>query len=133
MYFLDTNICIYYLNGKYEKVKEHILSTPPNSILIPAIVKAELLLGAYKSQRKDANLKKVHIFLAPFKIIPFSDEMTFSYAEVRYQAESTGQFIGPNDMIIAATVQYYQETLVTNNEKEFRSVEGLKIENWAVG
>jgi len=29
MYFLDTNTCIYYLNGKYESIKRKILGLPP--------------------------------------------------------------------------------------------------------
>ena len=63
MYYLDTNTCIYFLNGKYESIKKKILSTPPNEIAIPSIVKAELLLGAYKSKKRNANLEKVEKFL----------------------------------------------------------------------
>jgi len=56
---LDTNTCIYFLNGKYVFIKEKILSLPPNEIKIPSIVKAELLLGAYKSNKKKATIEKV--------------------------------------------------------------------------
>ncbi len=49
MYYLDTNICIYFINGKYQSLKNKILSIPPSKIRLPSIVKAELLLGAYKS------------------------------------------------------------------------------------
>jgi len=53
MYFLDTNTCIYFLNGKYQYIKKKILSTPPNEIAIPSIVKSELIFGAYKNKWVD--------------------------------------------------------------------------------
>jgi len=49
MYYLDTNICIYFLNGRYESIKAKILSTPANEIAIPSIVKAELLSAPIKA------------------------------------------------------------------------------------
>ena len=77
MYFLDTNTCIYFLNGKYEHIKSKILSTPPNEISIPSIAKAELLLGAYKSKRRKENTEKVEKFLEPFEVVPFFDLITY--------------------------------------------------------
>jgi tRNA(fMet)-specific endonuclease VapC len=54
-YFLDTNICVYFLKGLYPSVLENIQNTNPNNIKIPSIVKAELLYGAGKSQHKTKN------------------------------------------------------------------------------
>jgi tRNA(fMet)-specific endonuclease VapC len=44
--------------------------------------------------------------------------------------EKTGALIGPNDLLIASIVKFYDGILVTNNEKEFGKVEVLRIENW---
>jgi len=131
MYFLDTNTCIYFLNGKYEFIKEKILATPPNEIQIPTIVKAELLLGAYKSKKRKENIEKVEKFLEPFEVIPFIDLITYTYAEIRNDIEKKGEVIGPNDMLIASIVKFHEGILVTNNVKEFERIKGLKIENWA--
>ena len=130
MYFLDVNTCIYFLNGKYEHIKAKILSTPPDEIRIPAIVKAELLLGVYKSKKKKENAERVEKFLEPFEIMPFSDLITYTYAELRNEAEKKGEIIGPNDMLIAAIVKFHDGIIVTNNVKEFERIKGLKIENW---
>ena len=54
-YYLDTNICVYYIKGKYPKLLEKLLSKHPNDIKIPAIVKAELIYGVQKSERKEKN------------------------------------------------------------------------------
>lgn len=130
MYFLDTNTCIYFLNGKFEYIKTKILSTPPNEISIPSIVKAELILGAYKSKKRKDNLEKVEKFLAPFEIIPFFDLMTYVYADIRNETEKKGEIVGPNDLLIASIVKFHDGIFVTNNIKEFERIKGLKIENW---
>jgi tRNA(fMet)-specific endonuclease VapC len=130
MYFLDTNTCIYFLNGRSESIRSKLLSTPPNEIQIPSVVKAELLLGAIKSKNKKINTEKVEQFLEPFEIVPFIDQMTYTYAEISGETEKTGDVIGLNDLFIAAIVKFHGGVFVTNNVKEFKRIKGLKIENW---
>lgn len=131
IYCLDTNTCIYFLNGKFETIKNKILSTPPNEIAIPAIVKAELLLGAYKSRNREATVARVEKFLSPFRVLAFEDAMTYVYADIRYKTEKAGNPIGPNDLVIAAIVKFNNGILVTNNTREFALIPGLQVENWA--
>lgn len=131
MYFLDTNTCVYFLNGKYQHIKKKMLSTPPNEIAIPSVVKAELIFGAYKSKNREENIEKVEKFLEPFEVVPFNDIMTYAYADIRYKTETIGCNVGPNDLLIASIVKFHEGILVTNNEKEFNRIKGLKIENWA--
>jgi tRNA(fMet)-specific endonuclease VapC len=130
MYFLDTNTCIYFLNGKYESIKIKILTTSPNEIVIPSVVKAELLFGAYKSKKPKETIEKVEKFLEPFEIVPFDDMVTYTYAELRNKMEQSGELVGPNDLIIASIVKFHEGILVTNNVKEFKRIKGLKIEDW---
>ena len=130
MYYLDTNTCIYFLNGVYENIKKRILSTAPSEISIPSIVKAELLLGAYKSKSRESTMEKLERFLQPFEIVPFEDQMTYHYADIRSEIESIGKTIGPNDILIAAIVRFHDGILVTNNMDEFKRIAGLKVENW---
>jgi len=52
-YFLDTNICIYYLNGKFDFIKSRIKEVGTDNIKIPSVVAAELYYGAFKSERKE--------------------------------------------------------------------------------
>lgn len=80
MYFLDSNTCIYFLNGRFESVRDKILNTPPKNIKIASIVQAELLLGAYKSQHKQKTLQKVETFLSAFEIIPFTEQTSYPYS-----------------------------------------------------
>jgi len=130
MYYLDTNICIYFLNGKYESVMRQIASIPADEIRVPAIVKAELLHGAYKSQDKIRTVSNVEKFLSLFEIEAFADDMADVYAEVRAELDKEGTPIGPDDLIIAATVLSKGGTLVTHNTKEFKRVKGLNVLDW---
>lgn len=129
-YYLDTNICVYYIKGKYPKLLEKLLSKHPNDIKIPAIVKAELIYGAQKSERKKKNEEVIRKFLLPFEIIAFGDKQSEIYGKIRADLEKKGKIIGPNNLLIASIVLSEDGILVTNNEKELKKVKELKIENW---
>lgn len=130
MYFLDSNTCICFLNGSFESIRNRILITPPIEIAIPAIVKAELLLGAYKSKNPAATIERLEKFLLPFEIIPFEDQTTYQYAEIRSDLEKNGETIGPHDLLIASVVKFHDAVLVTDNVREFSRVKGLRVEDW---
>lgn len=129
-YFLDTNICIYFLKGKNEQIERNLKKLNPNRIKIPSIVKAELLLGALKSKNPKKNQDTILDFLDPFEIIGFNDIESEIYSVIRSKLESKGLPIGPNDLIIASIVINNNGILVTNNEREFSRIQTLKIENW---
>ena len=129
-YFLDTNTCIYFLKGKSLKLRSELLSKHPDEIKIPSIVKAELLYGAAKSRHKEENAKIILSFLFPYQIVAFGSSEAEAYAEIRSALEKEGDIIGPNDLVVAATVKANDGMLVTNNAKEFARVKQLDIANW---
>ncbi len=129
-YFLDTNICIYYLKGQYPILLDRMLRHSVSEIKIASIVKAELLYGAVKSKKREDNTSKVKKFLLPFEIISFDDNAAEIYAQIRADTAIKGTTIGPNDLIIAATVLANSGTLISNNEREFGRISGIEIENW---
>jgi tRNA(fMet)-specific endonuclease VapC len=102
----------------------------PEKIVIPSMVKAELLFGAEKSSKREENLKKVFAFLSAFQIAGFDSESAEKYAEIRFVTEKNGMTVGPNDLVIAATAIRNNAILVTNNMREFENIQGLKCENW---
>jgi len=130
MIFLDTNICIHYLNGTVPSVRDHLLNTPPNQIKIPVIVYSELLFAVKRSQLKKENLLKVQRFLEPFEIVNYTSEVSETYAELRVAAESTGKIVGLNNLLIAAIVVANNGTLVTRNRAEFSRIKSLKLAEW---
>lgn len=101
-------------------------------IRIPVMVKAELLYSAYKSQRKEENIKKVRSFLNFFYDEPFTNEAAEKYAVIRSELEKNGTLVGPNDMIIAATVMAKGGILVTHNTKGFARIKNLNVIDWVI-
>jgi len=69
-------------------------------------------------------------FLSRFKILEFTQTAAFEYGRIRYELKRRGVMIGPMDLLIAAHSIAENLTLFTNNEKEFRRVSHLRVENW---
>lgn len=127
---MDTNICIYYLKGLYPALPDNLLARQVSEIKIASIVKAELLFGAARSKKQADNTKLVEQFLLPFEVVAFDDQSAQIYARIRSELVAKGFSIGPNDLILAATVLAREGVLITNNEQKFKRVPGLQIENW---
>lgn len=127
---LDTNIVIYCLKGSFPALLTHFKLRSPEQIMVPDIVRAELLYGAQKSQQKKRNLERLSIFLEPYQRLPFSGDAAQHYADIRTDLESRGHPIGPNDLIIAATARAHSAILVTHNVREFQRVRGLQVADW---
>lgn len=88
------------------------------------------MYGVEKSSNVDRNRKALSSFIAAFRVVDFDCTASSEYGQIRACLESNGTPIGPMDLLIAAHAKSLELTLVTNNEKEFRRVNGLKIENW---
>lgn len=96
---------------------------------ISAITLAELEHGVERSAKPDQNRVALREFCAPLEIQPF-DAAANAYGRIRADLQRAGQVIGPMDLLIAAHALAEGATMVTNNEREFRRVEGLAVENW---
>lgn len=130
MILLDTNICIAFLNGTDELVRERLTALAPAEVALCSVVKGELLYGARKSQQVDRNLSRLATFFAAFESLPFDDAAAGHYGVVRAQLEAAGTPIGGNDLIIASIALAADARLATRNVGEFRRVPGLRVEEW---
>jgi tRNA(fMet)-specific endonuclease VapC len=88
-------------------------------------------VGATKSDSPHKTLRAVENFLRPITILPFLSDDAAAYATVRAKLERAGTPIGPLDTLIAAHAVGRKLVLVTNNQREFSRVSGLRMENWA--
>ncbi|OHB67458.1 MAG: hypothetical protein A2Y76_14635 [Planctomycetes bacterium RBG_13_60_9] len=130
-YLLDTNICIYVIKKKPPAVLKQVQSKQPGEIAISSITLAELEYGIARSRYPDRNRVALLEFLFPFAILDFDPMAAVEYGRIRSSLESKGKPIGPMDLLLAAQAKSHNLILVTNNEKEFRRIDGLRIENWA--
>jgi tRNA(fMet)-specific endonuclease VapC len=129
-FLLDTDTCIYALKQS-PTVLKHLLAQSREDIAVSVITEAELRRGAAKSTSAAKTLRLVENFLRPLGIVEFTSNDAASYAQSRAKLERAGTPIGPLDTLIAAQAVARKLVLVSNNEREFSRVTGLRIENWA--
>ena len=129
-YMLDTNICIYAIKNKPEKVLKTLKEKMDDGICISAITLAELAHGVEKSAARDKNRAALLRFLTILTVLPFDDLAAAEYGEVCADLQRKGTPIGTMDMLIAAHAKTEGLILVTNNTREFERVGGLNLENW---
>ena len=130
MWILDTNICIYLIKKKPDRLLARLREVDINAVAVSAITVAELQYGVAKSARPEQNGLALAALLAPLSVEPFDDAAAAVYGTVRAVLERAGTPIGSMDLLIAAHALALSRTLVTNNARELRRVKGLKVENW---
>jgi tRNA(fMet)-specific endonuclease VapC len=108
----------------------HIREKHPDEVSVSTITISELEYGVYRSKHVDQNRIALLEFLVPFAILDFDHSAAAAYGSLRASLERKGTPIGPLDLLLAAQAMSQQLILVTNNEREFRRVAGLQIENW---
>jgi len=128
-FLLDTDTCIYALK-QTSAVLERLLAQKPEDVAVSVITEAELRSGAVKSSSAAKTLRLVENFLQPLAILEFTSSDAATYAQVRAKLERAGTPIGPLDTLIAAQAVGRKLVLVSNNEREFRRVPGLHVQNW---
>lgn len=129
-YLLDTNICIYIAREKPPEVAARFAALQPGDAAISVITWGELRFGAEKSKRRDAVLAMLDEFASLVPVLPMPKDAGDRYAAIRSGLESVGTPIGNNDLWIAAHALAAGITLITNNGREFRRVDGLRVDNW---
>jgi tRNA(fMet)-specific endonuclease VapC len=129
-YLLDTNICIYIRRRRPPEVLARFEKLKPGEAGLSVITYGELLYGVEKNQSQTKAMQLLREMLALLPVLPLPAEVGEAYGAIRADLETRGEVIGNNDLWIAAHAKASKLTLVTNNEKEFRRIGGLKIQNW---
>lgn len=123
---LDTNVYIA-LKASDPLLLETMASDP--TVYTSSVVIGELVFGAYKSQKREENLKAVRDFAANITILPVTYETAFYYGQVREELRAKGKPIPENDIWIAAVALEHKLVLVTD-DSHFNNVSKLQVESW---
>lgn len=129
MYLLDTDTVIYSLKGQ-DAVIRNLENHRMDPLKISVITLLELYYGAYKSERITGNLAKVRRIENAFDVITVDFSISETFGMIKSGLEIQGTPLDDFDLVIAACALANHLTLVTNNEKHFRRVEGLMVDNW---
>lgn len=130
-YMLDTNICIEIIRHRSPKLLNRLVACQMGDVGVSSVTLAELAYGAEKSSLRDQNLIALQQFILPVEVASFDLLAAMEYGKIRAALEESGNLIGSMDMLIAAHASALRVVLVTNNEREFRRVDGLPLENWS--
>lgn len=129
-FMLDTSICVELLRGRAASVFRRFQSLALDEVAISSVTLAELQYGASRSARPAHNSAVLIQFCAPLAILSFDQSAASTYGTVRTALERGGEPIGPLDTLIASHALSLGLTVVTTNDREFRRVAGLSVENW---
>ena len=130
-YLIDTNICIYIMNKRPPAVIKKFKRFELGEIGISTITVSELQYGVSKSNHRKKDADRLEEFLAPLEMLTYDQMAASVYGDIRFQLENLGQPIGPLDLLIAAHAISRDLVLISNNEREFKRIKRLKVENWA--
>jgi tRNA(fMet)-specific endonuclease VapC len=95
-----------------------------------ALTYGELLYGAERSQQRSRALESLARLVSLLSVVALPEDAAAAYGEIRAALEARGERIRGNDLWIAAHAKSAGFTLVANNEREFKRVPGLKLQNW---
>ena len=130
-YLLDTDICIYLRHRQPSATVARFESLQPGDAAISVVTHGELAYGAFKNPNPQPRLAWLNRLSTLVPILPLPEGAGEIYGQLRAKLETDGQTIGNNDLWIAAHALASGLILVTNNEREFKRVAALKVENWA--
>ena len=131
MFLLDTDTVIYSMKGK-DTVQKNLLLHLNDPILLSTVTLMELYYGVYKSQKVTSNLAKIKLLEQSLEIIHIGLESAEIFGMLKSQVEVNGTRLDDFDLIIASCALSKNLTLVTNNVKHFKRIDGLKLANWAI-
>jgi tRNA(fMet)-specific endonuclease VapC len=128
-YLLDTNIASYAIKGNFPAVRQRLLNLPMSEVAISVITEAELRFGVARLPEALKLGSAVEEFMLRIEVLPWESQAARRYAHLRAALEEHGEPIGNLDLMIAAHALANEVILVTN-DRVFRRVKGLRIEDW---
>ena len=129
-YMLDTDMCGYIIQEHPETVRQRFQTLAMGQMCVSVITYAELIYGVERSSSKRVNRPIVEDFVRHLDVMDWDTEAADQYGVIRAELEAAGTPIGAMDMMIAAHAKSIEAVLVTNNQKHFTTVTGLRIDNW---
>jgi len=127
-YLIDTNICIFYIKGKFD-LKSKFEKADPNNCFISEITLAELKFGVQNSEQIEKNQKALDKFLTGVNIVPIFHSLDL-YAKEKTRLRKAGTPIDDFDLLIGVTSLAHNLTMVTNNTDHFKRITGIALEDW---
>jgi len=125
---IDSNVFIKFeKDGKAIDFSQWADSEP---VSISSIIASELLVGVHRAKTEEQRGRRrafVEAVLAGVEVLDFNLPVARLHAEIQADLMSRGEMVGSHDLIIAATARFHDHSLLTDNEREFARVPGLRV------
>lgn len=118
------------IRGRAPAILARLRRRKVGTVGMSAITLAELQFGVARSRDPARNTVALALFCAPLEICPFGHAAASEYGDIRAALANAGTPIGPLDTLIAAHALALKAALLTNNQREFTRVPGLRVETW---
>ena len=129
-YLLDTCVISDFVRGERGTVSR-IAHVAPQLIVVSAVTLMEIEFGlALNAARARGIGAIIRDFLNVVGAIPFETPDARAAATLRASLQTRGKPIGAYDALIAGSALARGLILVSANEREFRRLAGLVVENW---
>jgi tRNA(fMet)-specific endonuclease VapC len=132
IWMLDTDTLIYFINRKpdFERIARRMSGRSPGEVRLSAITLAELRFGIENGEFRAENQRALTSLLQLLQADDFPSDCAQDFGEIKAALLSKGKSIGAYDLLIAAHARHIGATVVTSNDREFRRVPGLSVQNW---
>ncbi len=131
-HLLDTSVYSQPIKKKpIEAVMGHWEKTGDQNLCVSIFCETEILQGL--EMRKSENLWSAYktILQDSLPIIDFSIEASKVYARIQAECVKKGRTKPVFDLLIASTAIAGNLILATCNYKDFKDIQGLKVEDWS--
>ena len=130
-FVLDTDTCIFWLKGN-RGIDQRIHAVGIEQVAISVITACELAYGAWKSQRREENLRVVAKLQQTLTVLHTTNDVIQQFGRWKAELERHGRGLDDADLLIASIAAAHACTLVTNNHAHFARLPHLAVDNWLV-
>lgn len=129
-YLLDTDTVSAVLRRTPHLGVLHRLAQEPQSdVFTSAITVGELVYGAALRALADLD-RRIATLLATLPVVSFDEGAAYRYGVTRAQLERAGRRLDDPDLRIASIALAHDLVLVSGNQRHFRRVPDIRLENW---
>lgn len=118
---LDSNICIYLIEGLSDEARRRVESCEPGEIVTSAVAYAEVMRGVDVTSRRAIANADALFEVVP--VLPFGAKAALEYRHLPFKRHSFDRLVAAHALALALTV-------ATDNEADFTDIPDLKVENW---
>lgn len=128
---IDTDILSYFFKGDKIVISNFEKYLQSYDLIEISLITYYEVVGGLLAKNALKQLNVFEDFVTENLVIPMTENSAKISAELYSTLKQTGNTVDDIDLLIAGISIDNDMTLVTNNERHFNKIPGLKVENWS--